>query len=81
MSSSSSTAPEPSGSPSSRERITSITGSSRRSATWWGRLLNCAEAYGVKEAVEGAGIELLEDFKGHPSVRTLVSDGYEVVSF
>jgi hypothetical protein len=41
----------------------------------------CAEAFGVKEAVEGAGIELLDDYKGHPSVRTLVSDGYQVVTF
>lgn len=41
----------------------------------------CAKAFGVNEAVEGAGVELLEDYKGHPSLRTLVSDGYAVVTF
>jgi hypothetical protein len=41
----------------------------------------CAEAFGVKEAVEGAGIDLLEDYKGHPSLRTLINDGYHVVTF
>jgi hypothetical protein len=41
----------------------------------------CAEAFGVKEAVQDGGIELLEDYKGHPSVRTLVNDGYEIVTF
>jgi len=31
--------------------------------------------------VEQSGVELLEDYRGHPSVRKLVNDGYEVVTF
>lgn len=41
----------------------------------------CANAYGVKEAVEDAGVQLLEDYKGHPSLRNLVVEGYEIVTF
>ncbi len=41
----------------------------------------CAGAYGVKEQVERTGVELLEEYEGHPSVRSLVNDGYEVVTF
>lgn len=41
----------------------------------------CANAYGVKEAVENAGVQLLEEYKGHPSLRNLVTEGYEIVTF
>ena len=41
----------------------------------------CARAYGVKDAVEAAGVPLVDEFKGHPSVRRLIADGYEVVTF
>lgn len=41
----------------------------------------CAGAYGVKDQVERIGVELLEEYEGHPSVRSLVNDGYEVVTF
>jgi hypothetical protein len=41
----------------------------------------CAGAYGVKEQVEEAGVRLLEEYEGHPSVRTLVNAGYAVVTF
>ncbi len=41
----------------------------------------CARAYGVKDGIEEAGVELVDDYKGHPSVRQLIVDGYEVVSF
>ena len=40
-----------------------------------------AKAYGVKDAVEDAGVELLEDYKGHPSLHRLVTEGYEIVTF
>jgi hypothetical protein len=46
-----------------------------------GACVYCARAYGVKDAVAAAGIEMLDEYKGHPSVRQLISDGYEVVSF
>jgi hypothetical protein len=41
----------------------------------------CAGAYGVKEQVEQTGVPLLDEYEGHPSVRSLVNDGYEVVTF
>ena len=41
----------------------------------------CSGAYGVKEQVEQAGVRLLDDFEGHPSLRTLIGDGYAVVTF
>jgi hypothetical protein len=41
----------------------------------------CADAFGVKADVEQSGVELLEDYRGHPSVRKLVNDGYEVITF
>jgi hypothetical protein len=46
-----------------------------------GACVYCARAYGVKDAVEAAGLELVDEYKGHPSVRQLIVDGYEVVSF
>lgn len=41
----------------------------------------CAKAFGVKNEVEKAGITLLSDFKDHPSLRSLVVDGYQIISF
>jgi hypothetical protein len=41
----------------------------------------CARAYNVKDGVEAAGIGLLDEYEGHPSVRQLIADGYEVVTF
>jgi hypothetical protein len=41
----------------------------------------CADAVGVKAEVEQSGVELLEDYRGHPSVRKLVNDGYEIITF
>lgn len=41
----------------------------------------CATAYGVKEAIEGTDVELLDEFDGHPSVRKLISNGYQIVTF
>jgi hypothetical protein len=41
----------------------------------------CAGAHGVKEEVEEAGVRLLEEYEGHPSLRTLIRDGYAVVTF
>lgn len=46
-----------------------------------GACLYCSRAYGVKDAVEAAGVQMLDEYKGHPSVRQLIVDGYEVVSF
>jgi hypothetical protein len=41
----------------------------------------CAGAYGVKEPIEESDVELLDEFDGHPSVRKLVSNGYQVLTF
>jgi hypothetical protein len=41
----------------------------------------CAQAYGVREQVEAAGIPLLDEYERHPSLRSLLADGYNVVTF
>lgn len=41
----------------------------------------CAGAFGVKNEVEEAGVALLEEHDRHPSIRRLVVDGYEVITF
>ena len=41
----------------------------------------CARAFGVKDEVQESGVELLGDFEGHPSIASLVSQGYQVITF
>jgi hypothetical protein len=41
----------------------------------------CSRAYGVRDEVEGSGVQLLSEFEGHPSIRSLIADGYHVVTF
>ncbi|RMD71410.1 MAG: hypothetical protein D6819_01660 [Gammaproteobacteria bacterium] len=41
----------------------------------------CAQAFGVKEAVEGCAVPLLGEFEGHPSFRQLVTEGFQVITF
>ena len=41
----------------------------------------CSGAFGVDEAVNDAGVVRLDDHDGHPSVKSLVDDGYEVITF
>lgn len=41
----------------------------------------CAGAYGVKDAIEDSEVELLSEFEGHPSVRKLISNGYQILTF
>lgn len=41
----------------------------------------CATAFEVKEEVEKAGITLLGEYEGHPSLRRLISEGFSVVTF
>jgi hypothetical protein len=41
----------------------------------------CANAYGVREGVEQSGIELLDDFDQHPSLRSYLAEGFQVVTF
>lgn len=41
----------------------------------------CAAAFGVKDAVVASGIPLLEEYRQHPSLRRLISEGFEVLTF
>lgn len=41
----------------------------------------CAGAYGVKDDIEATDVELLDEFDGHPSVRKLLSNGYQIITF
>lgn len=41
----------------------------------------CSTAFGVKNQVEAAGIKLLSEYKNHPSLRNLFTEGYYVVTF
>lgn len=41
----------------------------------------CVNAFDVKEGVRDAGIAFLSEYEGHPSLRTRVAEGYEVVTF
>ncbi|WP_293032724.1 hypothetical protein [Natronococcus sp.] len=41
----------------------------------------CANAYGVAEEVEDSPAELLDEYEGHPSIRSLVDDGYEIITY
>lgn len=43
--------------------------------------LYCARAYGVKDAVETAGVPFADEFKDHPSMRGLLADGFDVITF
>lgn len=41
----------------------------------------CSGAFGVDEAVQDAGVVQLDENDGHPSIRGLVADGYEVLTY
>lgn len=41
----------------------------------------CSGAFGVGDAVNDSSVVRLDDHDGHPSVRSLVQDGYEVITF
>ncbi len=41
----------------------------------------CARAFGATEAVEAAGVPLLDEYQQHPSLRTLVHEGFHVITF
>ena len=46
-----------------------------------GACLYCARAFKVLDQVQAAGVAQLDDYKDHPSIRQLIADGYEVVTF
>lgn len=41
----------------------------------------CADAFDVGDAVDESDADRVAEFQGHPSVRDLVVDGYEVITF
>ncbi|WP_312907728.1 hypothetical protein [Natronosalvus caseinilyticus] len=41
----------------------------------------CADAYDVDGEVEDEPVEEVAEFEGHPSVRSLVADGYEIITY
>lgn len=41
----------------------------------------CAQAFHVKENLEQAGITFLADYQEHPSIRSYLVDGYQVLTF
>lgn len=41
----------------------------------------CATAFGVKDQIEASSVKLLSDYRGHPSLHGLVSQGYQVITF
>ena len=41
----------------------------------------CAGAFGVDDAVEDQGLVRIDENEGHPSIRSMVSDDYEIITF
>lgn len=41
----------------------------------------CASAFKVRDQIEAAGIPLLSEFDHHPSLRKLIADGYQIITF
>jgi len=42
---------------------------------------HCARAFGVEAEVKSSQIPLLSEFEGHPSLRTLVVEGFAILMF
>ncbi len=41
----------------------------------------CAEAFESTQQVEDAGVKLLDGYRRYPSFRSLLEDGYQVLTF
>jgi hypothetical protein len=41
----------------------------------------CAKSYGVKDELEAAGIPMLTDDRGHASLRGLLAEGRQIITF
>ncbi len=41
----------------------------------------CSRAFGVKEILEARGFPFLSEFHDHPSLRGLLEEGYQLVTF
>ena len=40
----------------------------------------CSQVFGVKNEVEKAGLPLLDEYKDHPSLRNLFSEGFHLIT-
>ncbi|MBI3977908.1 MAG: DsrE family protein [Chloroflexi bacterium] len=41
----------------------------------------CAAAFGAREAVRASGLPLLDEYEHHTSLRKLVTEGFQVITF
>lgn len=41
----------------------------------------CAEAFDATDGVQEASVKLLDEYKRHPSFRSLLADGYQIITF
>jgi hypothetical protein len=41
----------------------------------------CATSFGVRGEVQASGVPLLTEYKGHQSLRKVIKEGYQVVTF
>lgn len=41
----------------------------------------CAQAYGVREEIERAGVPLMSEYKRHPSLRSYAAKGFQIITF
>ena len=41
----------------------------------------CAQAFGAKNSIIKYGIPLISEYNQHPSIRNMVVDGYEIITF
>ena len=41
----------------------------------------CAKSFGVFDAIQETDVDCLDDFEGHPSIKSMIDDGYQVVTF
>lgn len=41
----------------------------------------CAASFGVEEEVQASGIPLMDEYRGHPSLKRLISQGYKIITF
>lgn len=42
---------------------------------------SCAQAFDTEQGVKSAHLHLLKEYEGHPSIRRLVADRYQVITF
>ena len=47
----------------------------------YGACAFCSEAFGAKDDVVAEGIDLLDEYDSHPSIRKWVDDGYQIITF